>query len=111
MPLISHKESEVQELKAEIEILGVAVELKRVDAAMSQVEEYLKNDKLNTIGVVTMQMLMQANKDERWKKYISDFDMTVICETEVLDAAGVEPEEPVYEEVETNEFIARLFVG
>ncbi|MDD7740826.1 MAG: WecB/TagA/CpsF family glycosyltransferase [Fusicatenibacter sp.] len=107
--MISHKESEVQELKAEIEILGVAVELKRVDAAMSQVEEYLKNDKLNTIGVVTMQMLMQANKDERWKKYISDFDMTVICETEVLDAAGVEPEEPVYEEVETNEFIARLF--
>ncbi|MCI5648642.1 MAG: WecB/TagA/CpsF family glycosyltransferase [Fusicatenibacter sp.] len=96
-------------MNAEVEILGVAVKNKRVDAAMSQVEEYLKNDKLNTIGIVTMQMLMQASQDDRWKKYIADFDMTVICETEVLDAAGFDPEEPIYEEVESNEFIARLF--
>ena len=71
----------------------------------------LSNDKLNTIGIVTMQMLMQASKEPTWKQYIEDLDLTVIGETEVLEAAGIDPETPSYEEVETNEFIARFFWG
>ena len=92
---------------------NMAVKLKHyhVDAAMEIVEEYLSNDKLNTIGIVTMQMLMQASKEPTWKQYIEDLDLTVIGETEVLEAAGIDPETPSYEEVETNEFIARFFWG
>ncbi len=44
----------------------------RVDAAMEIAEEYLSNDKLNTIGIVTMQMLMQASKEPTWKQYIEE---------------------------------------
>ena len=58
-----------------------------------------------------MQMLMQASKEPTWKQYIEDLDLTVIGETEVLEAAGIDPETPSYEEVETNEFIARFFWG
>ena len=50
-------------MNAELEILGVKLKHYRVDAAMEIVEEYLSNDKLNTIGIVTMQMLMQASKE------------------------------------------------
>ena len=89
-------------MNAELEILGVKLKHYHVDAAMEIVEEYLSNDKLNTIGIVTMQML---------KQYIEDLDLTVIGETEVLEAAGIDPETPSYEEVETNEFIARFFWG
>ena len=46
-------------MDAELEILGVKLKHYRVDAAMEIAEEYLSNDKLNTIGIVTMQMLMQ----------------------------------------------------
>ena len=98
-------------MNAELEILGVKLKHYRVDAAMEIVEEYLSNDKLNTIGIVTMQMLMQASKEPTWKQYIEDLDLTVIGETEVLEAAGIDPETPSYEEVETNEFIARFFWG
>ena len=98
-------------MNAELEILGVKLKHYRVDAAMEIVEEYLSNDKLNTIGIVTMQMLMQASKETTWKQYIEDLDLTVIGETEVLEAAGIDPETPSYEEVETNEFIARFFLG
>ena len=48
-------------MNAELEILGVKLKHYRVDAAMEIAEEYLSNDKLNTIGIVTMQMLMQAS--------------------------------------------------
>ena len=71
-------------MNAELEILGVKLKHYRVDAAMEIAEEYLSNDKLNTIGIVTMQMLMQASKEPTWKQYIEDLDLTVIGETEVL---------------------------
>ena len=65
-------------MNAELEILGVKLKHYRVDAAMEIAEEYLSNDKLNTIGIVTMQMLMQASKEPTWKQYIEDLDLTVI---------------------------------
>ena len=71
-------------MNAELEILGVKLKHYRVDAAMEIAEEYLSNDKLNTIGIVTMQMLMQASKEPTWKQYIEDLDLTVIGETEEL---------------------------
>ena len=77
-------------MNAELEILGVKLKHYRVDAAMEIAEEYLSNDKLNTIGIVTMQMLMQASKEPTWKQYIEDLDLTVIGETEVLEAAGID---------------------
>ena len=83
-------------MNAELEILGVKLKHYHVDAAMEIVEEYLSNDKLNTIGIVTMQMLMQASKEPTWKQYIEDLDLTVIGETEVLEAAGINPETPSY---------------
>lgn len=98
-------------MNAELEILGVKLKHYHVDAAMEIVEEYLSNDKLNTIGIVTMQMLMQASKEPTWKQYIEDLDLTVIGETEVLEAAGIDPETPSYEEVETNRVHARIFLG
>ena len=39
-------------MNAELEILGVKLKHYRVDAAMEIAEEYLSNDKLNTIGIV-----------------------------------------------------------
>ena len=64
-------------MNAELEILGVKLKHYRVDAAMEIAEEYLSNDKLNTIGIVTMQMLMQASKEPTWKQYIEDLDLTI----------------------------------
>ena len=79
---------------------------------MEIVEEYLSNDKLNTIGIVTMQMLMQASKEPTWKQYIEDLDLTVIGETEVLEAARNRPGDAVpMRKWSTNEFIARFFWG
>lgn len=81
----------------------------QVDEAMEMVGEYMQNDLLNTIGIVTMQMLLLADEDEQWKTYLKDLDMSIIGETEILTAAGIEEDGTLYEEVEANEFIARLF--
>lgn len=92
-----------------IEVLGIALENYSTDQAMEQIESYLDNERMNTIGIVTMQMLILAGKDPKWKAYLEDLDLRLIGETEILDAAGVEPETPAYEEIDNNELLARMF--
>ena len=40
---------------------------------------------------------------------MKDLDMSIIGETEILAAAGIEADGTLYEEIESNEFLARLF--
>ena len=60
-------------MNAELEILGVKLKHYRVDAAMEIAEEYLSNDKLNTIGIVTMQRSEERRVGKecrsRWSPY------------------------------------------
>ena len=98
-----------REMEKKINVLGVELDNYQVDEAMEMVGEYMQNDLLNTIGIVTMQMLLLADEDEQWKTYLKDLDMSIIGETEILTAAGIEEDGTLYEEVEANEFIARLF--
>ena len=98
-----------REMEKKINVLGVELDNYQVDEAMEMVSEYMQNDLLNTIGIVTMQMLLLADEDEQWKTYLKDLDMSIIGETEILTAAGIEEDGTLYEEIETNEFIARLF--
>ena len=97
------------EMNKKINVLGVELDNYTVDEALEIVHEYMQNDRLNTIGIVTMQMLMLAGEDEQWKIYMKDLDMSIIGETEILTAAGIEADGTLYEEIEANEFIARLF--
>lgn len=96
-------------MNSKINVLGVELDNYPVDEALEIVSDYMQNDRLNTIGIVTMQMLMLAGEDEQWKAYLQDLDMSIIGETEILTAAGIEKDGTLYEEIETNEFIARLF--
>mgnify|MGYP000473644483 CR=1 FL=1 len=79
-------------MNAELEILGVKLKHYRVDAAMEIAEEYLSNDKLNTIGIVTMQIADAGEQGTDVETVYRRLDLTVIGETEVLEAAGIDPE-------------------
>ena len=58
------------EMNKKINVLGVELDNYTVDEALEIVHEYMQNDRLNTIGIVTMQMLMLAGEDEQWKIYM-----------------------------------------
>lgn len=98
-----------EKMDKKINVLGVELDNYGADEALEIVQEYMQNDRLNTIGIVTMQMLMLAGEDEQWKTYMKDLDMSIIGETEILAVAGIEADGTLYEEIESNEFLARLF--
>lgn len=95
-------------MNGKIDVLGVQIECCNVENSMERIEEMLKDDHLNTVGIVTMSTLLLAAEDQQWKQYLENMDLTVIGETEVLKAADVSSEE-IWDEVKENEFIARFF--
>lgn len=91
-----------------IDILGVHIDYYNVATSMERIAEMMKNDRMDTVGIVTMNTLLLAAEDPTWKQYLEEMDLTVIGESEVLKAAGIQ-EGQIAEEVEENEFIARFF--
>lgn len=95
-------------MDGKINILGVQVDYLNVDAQMEKIEEFMQNDHLNTVGIITMNTLLMSREAPDWKVYLESLDMSIPGEREVLEAAGIS-EGQIYEEVEENEFFARLF--
>ena len=91
-----------------INVLGVWVDYLNVDSEMERIVQFMQNDHLNTVGIITMETLLKSRETPRWKEYMENLDMGVPGEREVLEAAGIDSGQ-IYEEVEENEFFARLF--
>lgn len=90
------------------DVLGVHIDYCGVDTSMERIAEMMKNDRMETVGVVTMNTLLLADEDPTWKQYLENMDLTVIGDSEVLKAAGIQQGQ-IAEEVKGNEFIARFF--
>ena len=73
---------------SKIDVLGVQVDYRNVEASMERIAVMMGNDRLDIVGVVTMSTLMLAAEDPTWKKYLEEMDMTVIGEAEVLGRAS-----------------------
>ena len=72
-----------------IDIMGIGLDNYTVRESMRQVENYLSNDVLNTIENISMQMLIASETDPVVHNVISELDLSVIGEKEILKAAAV----------------------
>ncbi len=95
-------------MRDKISVMGVRLDYLNVESAMERIIEFIQNDRLDTVGIITMNMLLLTEENTRWKEYLEELDMSVPGEKEVLEAAGINSGQ-IYEEVEENEFFARLF--
>lgn len=91
-----------------IEVLGIRLDYLNVDQEMERLADFMENDKLDSIGMITMNTLLLAEKEPDWKRYLENLDMSVISEKEILEAVDIVSGQ-VYEEVSENEFPARMF--
>lgn len=92
-----------------IKVLGIEIDDYTIEESMAKVEEYMENDRLNTVGMITTALLMEAGEDPVLKRCIERLDMSVIADMEVLNAAGI-TDERRQEEVQENEFIGTLLM-
>ena len=91
-----------------VQVLGVKLDNYFLEDAIDYVSEYLENDVLNTIGVISTSLLMAASEDEELKHQIEGLDMTIIGEKEILEAAHIEHKRR-HKEVENHQFFNAFF--
>lgn len=72
-----------------VEVMGIELDNYTVQEAIRQVETYLDSQVLNTVECISMQMLIDAQKDDVLKEMLGALSLTVIGEKQILQAMGV----------------------
>lgn len=91
-----------------VEILGIQLDNYTVREAIMCVERYLTNGVLNTIETVSLQMLMDSEKNPALREALGSLDLTVIGDREILEAAGIGTMQRI-RETEENDFYFEFF--
>jgi N-acetylglucosaminyldiphosphoundecaprenol N-acetyl-beta-D-mannosaminyltransferase len=72
----------------QIQVLGVDLQDYTVREAMRRTEAFFKDAKVSTIAYITTRGLMAAEHSEERKSFLSQMDMTVAADSDILRAAG-----------------------
>lgn len=91
-----------------IDILGIQLDNYTVREAIMQVETYLGNSVLSSIESISMQMLVDSERDPVLKEVMGSLDLSVIGEKEIMRAAGIGTMQRM-KETEENDFYFEFF--
>lgn len=87
-----------------LEILGIKLNNYTVREAMLKIEVCWNNTIMSTVETISMDTLVKAQSDELVKSCIENLDLAIICDKEILKAAGLVSTQRMKETVE-NEFM------
>lgn len=73
-----------------INIFGVEMGCMSAKEAMVNAIRFLEDDPIDTIELMTMDMLMAGQDDTGWKEQVAALDLVIPEEAEILEAAGVQ---------------------
>ena len=76
-----------------ISILGVELKDYSMEDAARVIEEYLNNDVLNTMCLVTKEMLVYAGENPEYRECLEAMDIHVVLDSDIFSAAGITGEE------------------
>ena len=87
-----------------LEILGVKLNNYTVREAMLKIEVCWNNTIMSTVETISMDTLVKAQSDELVRSCIENLDLAIICDKEILKAAGLVSTQRMKETTE-NEFM------
>lgn len=87
-----------------MQVLGVELQDYTVREAMRKTDVFLRDQKLNTIAYITTRGLMAAEESPELRTFLSNLDLTVAADSDILHAAGIENRNRI-KEIENDEFM------
>jgi len=98
-------------MNKKVDVFGIGIDNYTVDEALAIAEDLLDSDDImNTIGYISSNLLMSAAEDEELRRYIAQLDLSIIGDTDVLDALCIK-EKKKYDDIEKNLFMDAFFSG
>lgn len=91
-----------------INLLGISLTDYSLKESLKLSNQFMNNGALNTISVISTQMLVEAAESPQQKEWIESMDLTVFGETDILRAADNATRNRL-REVENGEFLQEFF--
>ena len=91
-----------------INLLGISLTDYSLKESLKLSNQYINNGALNTISVISTQILVEAAENPQHKEWIESMDLTVFGETDILRAADNATRNRL-REVENGEFLQKFF--
>lgn len=98
----------MQGMIKKIDILGIQLDDYTVREAIRQVEAFSEDNVPKVIERISMQMIMETERDPVLKEVLSSLDLAVIGEKEILEVAGAKTMQRM-KETEENDFFFEFF--
>ncbi|HJA12652.1 MAG TPA: WecB/TagA/CpsF family glycosyltransferase [Candidatus Mediterraneibacter merdipullorum] len=76
-------------MEQRIEVLGVRLDCLSAKELMRRVMEFMETDTVDTVGMMTMDALMNGREDAAWRSCTDGLCLAVPGEAEILEAADV----------------------
>lgn len=91
-----------------ISIMGIELDCLTAKEAMLRIMGFLENESVDTIEVLSMDVLMAGRDDTEWKKLIEQLEMVVPGDVEILNALDVDDRIKIKEA--QNKVFQKLFI-
>lgn len=98
-------------MNKKINVLGVELDNYTVRESMLKVDSYLNNTVLNTMQIISMEMLVLCDDYPKMKDCIEKLDLSIIGDREILSATNIESSsrhKEVADNIFMGEFVKRL---
>ena len=76
-------------MEEKIEVLGIQMDCLTAKETMLQAMQFMENDPVDTIEIMTMDSLMNNQEDETWISQAKEFKLVLPGEVEILEAAEI----------------------
>ena len=76
-------------MEEKIEVLGIKMDCLTAKETMLRAMQFMENDSVDTIEIMTMDSLMNNQEDETWISQVQQFKLVLPGESEILEAAEI----------------------
>ena len=76
-------------MEERIEVLGIKMDCLSAKESMLCAMQFLENDSVDTIEIMTMDTLMNCRDDEGWRARLEELKLVLPGEAEILEAADI----------------------
>ncbi len=94
-------------VKQNINIFGIELTGLTAKETMKQVMDFMTEETVSTVEIMTMEMLVKGQDDAVWKEQLQKLDLLIPGESEILKAAGVDDRQLI-KDLENHIFIRML---
>lgn len=95
-------------MENKVTVLGVDLSAVSAREMLAQTVRYMQNETVNTVEVVTKEMLIQCQENENWREWMQEMDLLIPGDCDIFDVVGI-TENNILKDIQNQSYLRLLF--